>query len=93
MCITWGEYVYENNNMWYNIVIGYAPTATYTMTDNLQEEKNKQRMRDDVLFVHVCIYYDICERFPTAGNEGEDTTFLGSNFLTDALHKKIKLPR
>ena len=35
-------------------------------------------MSDDVLFVDECAYYDIFERFPTAGNEGVDTTLLGS---------------
>ena len=35
-------------------------------------------MSDYVLFVDGCAYYDICERVPTAGNEGGDTTFIGS---------------
>ena len=35
-------------------------------------------MSDDELFVGECAYYVICEKLPTAGNEGEDTTLLGS---------------
>ena len=33
---------------------------------------------DGVLLVDECAYYDICERFPTAGNESGNTTILGS---------------
>ena len=44
--------------------------------DNLQREVNKYRASDDVIFVDDCTYYDICERVPTAGNEGGDTTLL-----------------
>ena len=65
-----GEYAHEKM-IYDKTCIWYAPT---TYNKNLQEERNTERVSDDVLFKHVCIYYDSCERFPMAGNEGGDTT-------------------
>ena len=45
-------------------------------------------MIDYVLFVDECAYYDICERFPTAGNEGGDTILLGSKIRHPSRTKK-----
>ena len=50
-------------------------------------------MSDDVLFVDECAYYDICKRFPTAGNEGGDATLLGSKIRRTPFTNKKKIPR
>ena len=74
MCIlvTSGEYAHKKI-VYDKILIGYAPTPTYN-NDGQPTKRNKQITRERLRAFRTRIYYDICERFPTAGNEGGDTT-------------------
>ena len=77
MCITSGEYAHEKKKC-DEILVGYART-TYN-NDGQPTRTNKQISRERWRAFRTRIYYDICERFPTAGNEGGDTT-LGIKIL------------
>ena len=74
MYITSGEYAHEKR-ISDKISMRYAPTKTDN-NDGQPTKRNKQitRRRRRAFRTRTYYMHDISERFPTAGNEGEDTT-------------------